>query len=205
MPKSKEDKRRELSQAYSRMSEDELAKLAEEAVSLTDAAKEILRDELSKRGSNVRLAEPEKVETSRSLDLVIVQKFRDLPEALIAKDVLTSAGLECFLADAATVRMDWFLSNALGGIKLCVRRDDAEAAVNLLKESRTQESYEEEDRKFEEPYCPQCQSKEVSLGDAEQGVSYGNAILESPMLAEHPGWKCRACGHTWGESAEPGM
>jgi hypothetical protein len=203
MAKSEEDKKRELSEAYSRMSEDELAKLAEEAVSLTDAAREILRDELSKRGSNVRLAEPEEAETSHSPDLVIVQKFRDLPEALIAKDVLTSAGLECFLADAATVRMDWFLSNALGGIKLCVRIDDAEAAINLLEESRTQESYEEEDRDFEEPQCPRCQSKDVSLGEAERGVSYGNAILEVPMPAKHPGWKCRACGHTWGENAEP--
>lgn len=202
MTRSDEEKRRQLSAQYSSMTEDELAKLADEAVSLTDAAKGALKDELSRRGLNIHLAERSNVEQPHTLDLVVVRKFRDLPEAVIAKDVLTSAGLECFLADAATVRMDWFLSNALGGIKLCVRSEDAEAAEKLLNENRTQDSYDEEDRDFKEPSCPRCQSREVSLNETGKDVSYGDAILDVPMPADHPGWKCHACGHSWTDEEE---
>jgi hypothetical protein len=34
------------------------------------------------------------------------------------------------------IRLDWFLSNALGGIKLRVRQEDAETAAALLEESQ---------------------------------------------------------------------
>jgi hypothetical protein len=67
---------------------------------------------------------------------VIIRKFRDLPEASIAKSILESAGIECFLSDDNLVRLDWFYSNLIGGIKLLVREEDAEAAIKLLDESR---------------------------------------------------------------------
>ena len=55
-------------------------------------------------------------------DLVMIRQFRDLPEALLAKGSLESAGIEAFLVDDNMVRIDWFLSNLLGGIKLSVRK-----------------------------------------------------------------------------------
>ena len=67
-------------------------------------------------------------------DLVILRQFRDLPEALLAKGSLASAGIESFLADDNMVRMDWFISNLVGGIKLCVRPEDAEAALEMLEQ-----------------------------------------------------------------------
>jgi hypothetical protein len=53
-------------------------------------------------------------------------------EAWLAKSVLDSAGIECFLFDENVVRIDWFLSNAIGGIKLRVREEDVAAAAALL-------------------------------------------------------------------------
>jgi len=44
--------------------------------------------------------------------MVTVRQFRDLPEALLARDSLVSAGIEAELADDNMVRMDWFISNA---------------------------------------------------------------------------------------------
>ena len=38
------------------------------------------------------------------------------------------------LGDQNMVRMDWFISNLLGGIKLQVKRDDVEEALALLDE-----------------------------------------------------------------------
>ena len=42
-----------------------------------------------------------------SPDLVTIERFRDLPEALLAKGKLESAGIRCFLADSELVRTDW--------------------------------------------------------------------------------------------------
>ena len=39
-----------------------------------------------------------------------------------------SAGIECYLQDESVVRLDWFWSNAMGGIKLIVREKDAAEA-----------------------------------------------------------------------------
>jgi hypothetical protein len=66
-------------------------------------------------------------------DLLTIRQFRDLPQALLAKSVLDSAGIECFLGDDNLIRMDWLWSNLLGGIKLRVRQEDALVASRLLE------------------------------------------------------------------------
>jgi hypothetical protein len=66
------------------------------------------------------------------VNLIALRRFRDLPEALVAKGRLDSAGIKCFLSDENTVRMDWLWSNALGGVRLWVREDDVAQAVELL-------------------------------------------------------------------------
>ena len=66
--------------------------------------------------------------------LITIRKFRDLPEALLAKGSLDSAGIESFLGDDNIVRLDWFISNLIGGIKLRVRPEDLEAAEEILNQ-----------------------------------------------------------------------
>jgi len=63
----------------------------------------------------------------------MVKRFRDMPEAYVAESLLDSAGIECFLADENTIRMDWFWSNLLGGFKLVVRSDDVDDARLLFQ------------------------------------------------------------------------
>ena len=63
-----------------------------------------------------------------STELVTLQRFRDVPEALLAKGKLESAGIACALADGNLVRMDWLLSNAIGGIRLQVHLQDVDSA-----------------------------------------------------------------------------
>src|SRR6202020_2478284 len=48
---------------------------------------------------------PEPRQEMEVRELVTVRKFRDLPEALLAKGSLESAGIECFLADENLVRL----------------------------------------------------------------------------------------------------
>ena len=91
---------------------------------------------------------------------MIVATFRDLPPALIAKNVLDTAGIRNFLIDATTIRIDWFLSNAIGGVKLGVERKDLEAAKQAL--DRGMETVElPEDEEVLLPHCPRCMSPTV--------------------------------------------
>jgi hypothetical protein len=52
-------------------------------------------------------------------DLVTLRRYRDLSEAIVARAVVESAGIYCFLKDENFVRLDWQMSNLLGGIRLC--------------------------------------------------------------------------------------
>lgn len=120
---------------YSLMSDGELIKLALESSALSDAAWDALEDELDRR--NLEVPEPEsppQIILPEMRDLVVLRAFRDVPEALLAKGSLQASGIECFLADENMVRMDWFISNLLGGIKLMVQPADFSKASRILNE-----------------------------------------------------------------------
>jgi hypothetical protein len=132
-----EKERWRLSRLYGSMSDGEVEKLAADAGSLSDAAKWALKMDLSRRGLKTKLEEAEpRPKAAELYKLVIIRQYMMLPEALVAKSILDSAGIESFLGDQNIIRMDWFLSNALGGVKLRVREEDAAAAAALLDGSR---------------------------------------------------------------------
>jgi hypothetical protein len=115
--------------------------------------------------------------------LVTLRRFRDAPEALLAKSILDSAEIECILGDENLVRVDWFWSNLIGGIKLWVRREDAAAAAALLYQGIPEGFEVEGVGKYKQPRCPNCQSFDVSF-------------------KEQCGCKCNACGHEWQEAGD---
>ena len=120
---------------YSQMSDGELLKLALQSSDLSDVAWEALEDELEHR--NLAVPEPEpfaEIHLPEMRDLVLLRSFRDVPEALLAKGRLDAFGIECFLADENMVRMDWFISNLLGGVKLLVNPNDFSRASRILSE-----------------------------------------------------------------------
>lgn len=131
-----DDDRMEFAARYDEMSDGELLELAAQPWAITDAAWDALEDELDRRGIDVPETEgmPQIVVPERR-DLVLLRRFRDLHEALLAKGKLNSAGLDCFLADDNMVRMDWFISNLLGGVKLMVDADTFAEASKLLNEA----------------------------------------------------------------------
>jgi XTP/dITP diphosphohydrolase len=69
--------------------------------------------------------------------LVTIRRFRDLPAAHIALSKLESAGITCELADDEMVRMDWFYSNMIGGVRLQVAEDEVEDAKQVLADVPT--------------------------------------------------------------------
>lgn len=125
--------RHRLAQLYAALSDGELQRLAGETESLTEEARAALALEMTRRDIPSEAEEPVPGSRAELRDLLTIRQFRDLPEALLAKSVLDSAGIECFLGDYNLIRMDWLWSNLLGGIKLRVRQEDAVVASRLLE------------------------------------------------------------------------
>ena len=119
---------------YSQLSDGELLKLALESSDLSDPAWDALEDELERRHLEVPEPESPKITLPEMRDLVVLRRFRDVPEALLAKGRLEASGIECFLGDENMVRMDWFISNLLGGVKLLVQPEDFSKASQILNE-----------------------------------------------------------------------
>src|ERR1700739_1424022 len=115
-----EKERQRLTKWYAGMEDAELEKIGTRPESLTDVARQVLQSEMSKRGM-APLPEPSKTDPQKQSDPpVMIRRYQDLPEALLSKSILESAGIESFLADENLVRIDWFYSNAVGGVKLFV-------------------------------------------------------------------------------------
>jgi len=131
--------RKRLAELYVGMEKGELEEIARDANSLTAVAREVLRAEMLSRGMEAPPANAEAAQTSASKNEapspVMIARYGGVPEALLAKSMLDSAGIESFLGDENLVRLDWFYSNLVGGIKLMVRKEDAETARALLEKN----------------------------------------------------------------------
>jgi hypothetical protein len=133
---------------------------------------------------------------------IVLRRLRDMPDALLFNSLLDSAGIECYLADENTIRMDWFWSNFLGRIKLCVRKVDAEAASSLLDQGVAEKFDVDGVGEYQQPRCPTCQSLEVSFRGLNKSVDYTSALLGGPRSLHRSLWECDACGHQWPESTK---
>jgi hypothetical protein len=188
---------------YQEMTDGELLKLAAQSWALSDSAWDALEDELDKRGLEVPEPEPPpNTEFPDKRNLVLLRRFRDLPEAMLAKGKLDSEGLESFLADDNTVRMDWLWSNLLGGIKLLVNPEDAAAATRSLEEPIPEQIDFEGAADYQQPRCPRCQSLDISFEELYKPIAYGSLFVSFPLPMQRKGWICQTCRNTW-EDAFP--
>lgn len=69
---------------------------------------------------------------SSTLDWVTLEKFWSVEEAQLALGFLQAEEIPCRLEGVAVAGNFWHLSNATGGVKLLVAREDAERAGALL-------------------------------------------------------------------------
>ena len=133
---------------------------------------------------------------------IVLRRFRDLPDAFLFGSLLASAGIEFYLADENTIRMDWFWSNLLGRIKLCVRKSDADTASSLVGQSVPEKFDVDGLGEYQQPRCPKCQSLEISFQGLNKAVDYTRALLGGHMPHSRSLWECDSCGYQWPESNE---
>ncbi len=188
---------------YAEMTDDELQRVAGDAASLTEAAQRALSAESSRRQL---AAPPSKTDPGNDqfdeIEVdgpgpVTLRKFRDLPEALLAKGSLESAGIECHLVDENMVRMDWFISNLLGGVKLQVWPEDVAEATEILNLPIPESLDVEGSGLYQQPHCPNCNSMDVTFEELNKPVAYASAWVGLPLPVHRKAWKCHACGREW--------
>jgi hypothetical protein len=221
-----EQERQRLSEFYSRQMDGELEKTAGQAYELTEVARELLRAELARRGLTPKFVEnapiilkkkpmpmpgdpppPEPPVESmpggepEQRDLVTIRRFRDLPEALLAEGSLKSSGIDCLLIDDNTIRMDWFWSNLLGGIKLQVDSENAEAASEILDQPIPESLEVAGIGEYEQPRCPKCSSLDVAFRELDP-AAYLTLVVNLPIPIHRKAWRCHSCGMEWEEVPE---
>lgn len=131
-----ERERQRLMDVYSRMADGEIEEIAEDGASLTDVAREVLQGEIARRGLDHLLPDQDKPqdEAAEPEPMVTIRSFGDVMQAWLAKSNLKSSSIECRLVDDEMVRLHWGIVNVLGGVKLQVKPEDAEVALELLEQ-----------------------------------------------------------------------
>ncbi len=191
------------------MSDGELEELARDARSLTEIAKSTLGLEIARRGLGISL-DDSAAGHEIPAGPVVLRRLSWLPEAIIARSVLDSAGIECLLPDENTLRMDWFWTLALGYVRIWVQAEDAADAAQLLDQDWIEEFAVNDVGLYKQPRCPQCGSFDVSDRELVKRLA-GLSLMAfwffsvvPPIRLRRPGWKCHKCGNAWqGQEEQP--
>ncbi|MFL5786954.1 MAG: DUF2007 domain-containing protein [Flavisolibacter sp.] len=89
------------------------------------------------------------------MDFAILQIFDNYIDAHIVMGRLQEEGINCWLKDENTVTIDPILTNAVGGIKIMVPKDQLEKAIQF-----NQQFTRENKQKLS---CPECHSHNIQL------------------------------------------
>jgi hypothetical protein len=204
-----------LTDTYSKMWDEELLGLAADSGDLTEVAREVLRNEMRKRGledpraangasrERIRPAvargwepgadlEGEAPHGGGSDEESALQHEYTWKTPLCECDDRTGAWQLCEALRRAGID-SWIerhgFSSELGGPVVTVAADQLEAARAIAAQPIPQEIVElskAEVPEFEAPVCPRCGAEDPTLEDVEPVNS----------------WLCEACGAQWSESAE---
>ena len=182
---------------YAEMYDAELINVARDLHSLTESAQAALRAEFATRALTMpESAAPEQRPVWR--DLVTVGRYRDLTEAEVARSVLESAGIGAEIFDENLSRMNWALTNALGGVRLQVDVADQRTAEELLQQGVPESIAFGADEEFSQPNCPTCGSLNISFEGASRKAALASLyILSLPLPAGRERWVCSNCGSRW--------
>jgi hypothetical protein len=116
----------------------------------------------------------------------IVASFSTPTEAHVAMTRLMSAGVYAGIRDEFTITFDWFMSNAIGGVKIEVADEDFSSASEILALRPSEEGVLR---------CPYCGSGDMRV----RVLSVFGAVcivLKLPIPMSRAIVDCRACRKT---------
>ena len=118
-------------------------------------------------------------ETREGFETLI--RFATLGEARVAAGLLESAGIEAFVPDEVTTNVAPHLSNALGGYRLQVPREDVERARAALAEDVEDDHERSRHRETRDPDDPRPGPREEAALRAWRAAIIGLLLLP-PLL-----------------------
>jgi Putative prokaryotic signal transducing protein len=131
-------------------------------------------------------------------DLVTLRRYRDLSEAIVARAVLESSGIFCFLKDENLVRLDWQISNMIGGIRLQVGAADVEAAEAILAQPIPDSIDIPDQPGFTQPRCPRCDSTDITWErHSRKAALLSLSLFALPVPRGSDSWLCNHCDLHW--------
>lgn len=117
-------------------------------------------------------------------------------EADLVWSLLEAYEIPVFPADYYTIYIDWFYSNALGGIKIRVSEQDAAQAREIIEGALSEGASLQQT--YSEGACPHCGNSDtapVVLGRQWAVITW--LVLDMPLVWPRTGLRCSSCGHTW--------
>jgi len=131
---------------------------------------------------------------------VTVASFSRPVEAYLARTQLEADGITCVVSDEYLIRVDWLLSNAVGGVKLMVPVWEAERAKEILR-PRPRLVVVAGAGSDEEMICPRCHCDDVyftRFSSRMGGITMQLLGFLNPWRSRR--WTCKQCGYEWKES-----
>ena len=119
-------------------------------------------------------------------------------EAYILQGKLKSAGIQAFVADANTVAVNWFYSNAIGGVKVQVKEEDAVKALAIISETENKVDHPNTNTNVDASHCPKCNSQNIkSYKYSKLAVVFAFIFIFIPFPLLQKKLECMDCGHVW--------
>ena len=78
------------------------------------------------------------------MELITLKAFESPIEAHILRSKLESENIEAFIFDELSVGINFYLSNAMGGVKVKIKKEDTERALSVLKEIEENGFYDDD-------------------------------------------------------------
>ena len=122
----------------------------------------------------------------------LLRRFQYSSEAIIYKGKLESQGIEVFLRDNNTIDSNPLYSNLLGGVKLYVKTEDFDKAVEILGDVSLYSV--DDDNQFIK--CPKCGEEQVEMETSITGLKSLFRVIFlgafALLFAKHK-YKCQNC------------
>lgn len=135
-----------------------------------------------------------RVTPDRRDELEVVGTYGFPHEASLAKSALEAYGVEAWVLDEKQIRLRWYMGEAAGGVKVAVRRADADTAREILGGDHSADLAAILEARLPpapDELCPHCGADAL---ERVSGRTTGDVLCR--MFGFRRGWRCRACGRS---------
>jgi hypothetical protein len=133
---------------------------------------------------------------------IAVASFSQPVQAHLARTKLESEGIPCVVGDEHLVRVDWLLSNAIGGVKLLVPHAEADRARDALRPRPQLVAVHPRGGPADgEMICPRCRCDDVYYNRYNRRIAGVFILLLGFLIPwRDRRWACTQCGYEWKEA-----